>query len=55
MIELVMRIAATMILTHLVGYLGVCVASPMAWIGACALLIPVYYHMIRKAAVQGLH
>lgn len=55
MIELVMRIAATMILTNLVGYLGVCVASPMAWIGACALLIPVYYHVIRKAAIQGLH
>ena len=28
------------------GYLGVCLASPLAWLGACSLLVPVYYHMI---------
>ena len=26
---------------------SVCIASPMAWIGACALLIPVYYKMMK--------
>ena len=47
-IELVMRIGATAILTSYIGYTGVCVASPLAWAGACALLIPVYYHMMRS-------
>ena len=42
------RIGATAILTSYIGYTGVCVASPLAWAGACALLIPVYYHMMRS-------
>lgn len=49
MIELVMRIAATVGLSGLIGYLSVCIASPLAWIGAIALLIPVYYKMMRKS------
>lgn len=48
MIELVMRLASTIGLTAVIGYMGVCLASPLAWAGACALLIPVYYRMIRK-------
>ena len=47
MIELVMRLAATIGLTAAIGYMGVCLASPLAWAGACGLLIPVYYRMIR--------
>ena len=47
MIELVMRIAATVGLSGIIGYTSVCIASPMAWIGACALLIPVYYKMMK--------
>ena len=47
-VELVMRIGATVILTGFIGYAGVCIASPLAWAGACALLIPVYYRMIRR-------
>ena len=50
MIELVMRIAATVGLAKIIGYLSVCIASPLAWIGACALLIPCYYSMMKKAA-----
>lgn len=49
MIELVMRIAATVGLSGILGYLSVCIASPLAWFGACALLIPCYYKMMRKA------
>lgn len=49
MIELVMRIAATVWLSAIIGYKAVCIASPLAWIGACALLIPVYYHMMRRS------
>ena len=48
MIELVMRLAATIGLTAAIGYMGVCLASPLAWAGACGLLIPVYYRMIRN-------
>ena len=48
MIELVMRIAATAGLSGFLGYLSVCIASPLAWFGAVALLIPVYYRMMMK-------
>lgn len=47
-IELIMRIAATVRLSGVLGYLSVCIASPLAWFGACALLIPCYYKMMRK-------
>lgn len=50
MIELVMRLAATLVLTSVLGYTAVCIASPLAWTGACALLIPVYFHMMGKSA-----
>ena len=54
MIELVMRIAATVGLSGILGYTAVCIASPMAWFGACALLIPCYYWMIRKWKVKSV-
>ena len=31
----------------MLGYTSVCIASPMAWFGACALLIPCYYRMMK--------
>ena len=46
MIELVMRIAGTAGLSRVLGYTGICLASPLAWAGAIALLIPVYYRHI---------
>ena len=48
MIELVMRISATLGLSGVLGYISVCIASSLAWLGASALLIPVYYKMVRK-------
>ena len=48
MIELVMRIATTLGLSAVLGYFSVCIASPLAWFGACALLIPCYYRMMKK-------
>ena len=48
MIELVMRIAATVGLARILGFTAVCIASPMAWFGACVLLIPCYYQMMKK-------
>ena len=46
MIELVMRICGTMGLSRILGYTGICLATPLAWIGATSLLITVYYRMI---------
>ena len=48
MVELVMRLAATVWLSRFLGYTAVCIASPLAWFGAIALLIPVYYRMMMK-------
>ena len=48
MIELVMRISATLGLSGVLGYISVCIASPLAWLVATTLLIPVYYKMMRK-------
>lgn len=50
MIELVMRIIATVGLSGILGYTAVCIASPLAWIGACSLLIPCYYRMMKSGA-----
>ena len=51
-IELIMRICGTMGLSLLWGYTGICLASPLAWIGATSLLILVYYRMIGKLDPQ---
>ena len=50
-IELIMRLAATLGLSSVLGYLAVCIASPLAWLGASALLIICYYRMICHAAI----
>lgn len=41
-IELIVRISATTFLAAWIGYIGICLATPLAWLGACALLVPVY-------------
>lgn len=48
-IELVARVAATWGLSRL-GYVGICLATPFAWLGAVLILIPVYRIGIRKLA-----
>ena len=50
MIELVMRIIATVGMAGILGYTAVCIASPLAWFGACALPIPCYYRMMKDSA-----
>ena len=47
-IELVMRLCGTAGLARLMGYTGVCLASPLAWLGAVSLLIPIYYRRARR-------
>jgi putative MATE family efflux protein len=36
--ELVMRTFAAIILSEFFGFVGICIASPLAWVGACAPL-----------------
>ena len=52
--ELIMRIAATFGLASLLGYTGICLASPIAWIGADILLVAVYRVMMKPRPVNGL-
>lgn len=46
LIELAMRLLGTSALAALLGYTGVCLSSPLAWLGAVSLLVPVYFHKI---------
>lgn len=45
-IELVCRIGATSLLAAQIGYVGICLATPLAWMGANALLLPIYFRMM---------
>lgn len=47
-VELIMRIGGTFGLASLIGYTGICLASPLAWLGAVVLLVPVYAYERRK-------
>lgn len=46
-VELIMRFIAALLLAKLFGFAGVCMASPLAWIGACALLTAAYIYKTR--------
>ena len=46
--ELVMRIIAAVGLSTLAGYIGICFASPIAWIGSTIILISSYYVIMKK-------
>lgn len=47
-IELVMRSVAALGLVRVIGYGGVCFATPLAWIGATSLLVPSYFVVLKK-------
>jgi putative MATE family efflux protein len=47
-VELIMRVSAAVGLSRLLDYTGICLATPLAWIGAVGLLIPVYLHTVRR-------
>lgn len=47
-VELLMRIAAAIFLVDWLGYLGACLAAPMAWIGALLPLAVAYFITARK-------
>ena len=41
-VELVMRVGAALVLGALIGFEGVALSNPLAWLGAIALLVPAY-------------
>lgn len=47
-VELVMRSFAAVILAKRMGYLGLCYASPIAWVGAAAVVAGGYFLTIRS-------
>lgn len=48
--ELIMRGTAAGALAGWLGYAGVCMANPMAWLGSCVPLVITYYMTIYKKA-----
>lgn len=49
-VELVMRVTAAILLGHLFGFEGVVWSNPLAWVGACLILIPAYVAADRRLA-----
>ncbi|WP_309127067.1 MATE family efflux transporter [Microbacterium sp.] len=49
-IELVMRVGAAVVLGAFMGFGGVALSNPLAWLGAVALLIPAYVRAHRELA-----
>jgi Na+-driven multidrug efflux pump len=49
-IELVMRVGAAILLGAVMGYAGVVLSNPLAWLGAAAVLIPAYVREHRRLA-----
>lgn len=51
--EMIARSLAGFVLVPIIGYIGVCMGSPIAWIFADAFLIPAYFH-VRKVLEKRL-
>lgn len=49
-VELVMRVVVSLVLGGLIGFPGVVASNPLAWLGACVLLIPAYVKAHRMLA-----
>lgn len=47
-IELVMRVGAAVVLGALIGFEGVALSNPLAWLGAITLLVPAYVRAHRS-------
>lgn len=52
--ELVGRCGAALIASHFGSYMGICLASPAAWVLAAGLLIVMYYWIIRQCQMKGM-
>ncbi|MDD2955657.1 MAG: MATE family efflux transporter [Oscillospiraceae bacterium] len=53
--EFLARLAAALILPGLIGYAGICLASPLAWIAAAVPLTAKYLAMLKKGQLQKLY
>ena len=47
-VELLMRVFAAIYLARIFGFVGLCVASPLAWIGGAAVVACGYFYTIKK-------
>lgn len=47
-LELLMRVGVALTLSNYIGYTGICLASPIAWIAATILLMVAYYRTIKN-------
>jgi len=50
--ELVLRAVAGLVLVAHFGFLGVCLASPLAWVGSMMALTPAWFRMRQRLVVQ---
>lgn len=57
-IELVMRILASILLARVMGFTGICLSNPVAWVGATVMLIVAYYmtmgKLLKKSPLKAL-
>lgn len=52
LIEVLMRICAPVILSSIIGYISICVASPAAWTASMLLMLVVYYVKMKGFAKE---
>jgi len=50
--ELLLRAAAGLFLVTHFGFLGACLASPLAWVGSMSALVPAWFHFRRRLITQ---
>ncbi|MCL2491115.1 MAG: MATE family efflux transporter [Propionibacteriaceae bacterium] len=50
--ELLLRATAGLVLVSHFGFLGVCLASPLAWVGSMSALVPAWFYFRRRLVVQ---
>lgn len=51
-LEMIARTLAALVLVPILGFTGVCMASPLAWVFADAFLIPAYFYVMKKVEVR---
>lgn len=47
-VEVIMRVVMSLLSIHYFGYEGVCLANAAAWFGACLVLLPSYFMLMKK-------
>lgn len=50
--EMIARALAGFVLVPMLGFMGACLGSPIAWLLADAFLIPAYFHVMKKLKIQ---